>query len=68
MQYYTKRDKVTEKWRKLRNEELHKLYPSIIYYSMDQIENEVGGVCSTVGDRRDTHRVLLGKPKRTRSL
>ena len=40
------RDKVTDEWRKLHNEELNDLY----YCSGDQIEkNEMGGGCSTYG-------------------
>ena len=39
------------------------------YYSGNQIEkNEMGGACSTYGDRRGVYRVLVGKPGGTRPL
>jgi len=35
----------------------------------DKIEkNEVGGVCSTYGERRGVYRVLVGKPEGNRPL
>jgi hypothetical protein len=40
-----------------------------IYYSDDQSEtNEIGGACSTYGERRGIYRVLVGKPKGKRPL
>jgi hypothetical protein len=34
------------------------------YYSSDQIEkNEMGGTCSSMGERRNVYRVLVGKPE-----
>jgi len=34
------------------------------YYSGDQImKNEMGGACSTYGERRGAHSVLVGKPE-----
>jgi hypothetical protein len=34
------------------------------YYSDDQIEkNEMGGRCSTYGERRGIYRVVVGKPE-----
>jgi hypothetical protein len=47
-----KRDEETGGWRKLHNEELHKLYssPSIISFLNNQVKkNEIGGACSTNG-------------------
>jgi hypothetical protein len=39
------------------------------YCSGDQIEkNEMGGECSTYGERRDVYRVLVGKPEGKRPL
>jgi len=39
------------------------------YCSGDQIEkNEIGGACSTYGERRDVYRVLVGKPEGKRPL
>jgi hypothetical protein len=35
----------------------------------DKIDkNEMGGACSTYGERRDVYRVLVGKPYRKRPL
>jgi hypothetical protein len=35
------------------------------YHSGDQIEkHEMGGACSTYGERRDVYRVLVRKPSR----
>jgi hypothetical protein len=49
-----KRDEVTGKWRRLRNEELYDLYSSPnIYYSWDEIKkNEMGGACGTYGRQK----------------
>jgi hypothetical protein len=39
------------------------------FYSGDQIEkNEMSGACSTYGERRSTHRVLVGKTEGKRPL
>jgi hypothetical protein len=43
-----KRAEVTGEWRKLHNEELNGLYSSP-NFSGDEIENEMGGACSTYG-------------------
>jgi hypothetical protein len=47
--YESKREEVTGGWRRLHNEELHKLYnsPNIISYQTK--EDELGGACSTHG-------------------
>jgi acyl-coenzyme A synthetase/AMP-(fatty) acid ligase len=47
----TKRDEVTEGWKKLRNEELHNLYssPSIIRMIKSK-EDEMSKTCSTNGE------------------
>jgi hypothetical protein len=58
-----KRNEETGGWRKLHNEELHNLYssPSII----GMIKNdEMGGACSTNGEKRNAYRILVGKPGR----
>ena len=39
----------------------------IKYYLGDQIENEMGGKCSTVG-KRGVYGVLVGKPEGKRRL
>jgi hypothetical protein len=46
-----KRDEVTGKWRKLHNEERHDLYSSPNIVRVIKIEIEMGGACSTDGDR-----------------
>jgi len=37
-------------------------------FSVDKIENEMGGTYSTYGGRRGVYRVLVGKPEGQRSL
>jgi hypothetical protein len=56
--FWSKRDKITEEWRRLHNEELHDLYssPNIV-----QVNNEMGVACSTNGEERGVYRVLVGK-------
>jgi hypothetical protein len=55
----SKRNEVTGEWRRLHNEEL-----LTKYYSGDQIKkNEMGGACSTCGERRGAYRVLVGRPE-----
>ena len=49
----SKRDEITRERRKLHNDELHSLGNKIK-------NNEMDGVCSTLGDRRGEHAVLLG--------
>jgi len=57
-----KRDEVTEKWKKLHNEELNDLYCSpYIVRVIKSRKNEMGGACGTHGDRRGVYRVLMGK-------
>jgi hypothetical protein len=48
-----RRDEIIEGWRKLHNEELHELYSS---------PNII------MGDKRNTYRVLVGKPEGKRLL
>ena len=39
------------------------------YYSSDQTKkNEMGGACSTYGERRGVYRVLVGKPEGKKPL
>jgi hypothetical protein len=55
-----KRDGVTGERRRLNNE-LNELYYSK-YYLGDQIKkNEMGGACSTYGERRGAFRILVGE-------
>jgi hypothetical protein len=59
-----KRDEVTGEWRKLHNEELHILFssPNIIR----QIKSKrmrLAGHVARIGEERNVHRVLMGKPE-----
>jgi hypothetical protein len=59
-----KRDEVTGGWRKLHNEELHNLYssPSIIRIIKSRRMRWAGDV-ARMGEKRNTCRILVGKPK-----
>jgi hypothetical protein len=49
-----KRDEVTGDWRKLYNEELRDLYTSPSTYNWNnEVEDEMGGACSTNGREGD---------------
>jgi hypothetical protein len=62
------RDEVTGEWRRLNNEELNDLYYTK-YYLGDQIKKkEMGGACSTYGERRGAFIVLVGKPEGKRPI
>jgi len=53
----------------LQNEKLYDLYCSASITRVTKSrKNEMGGACSTYGDRRGVYRVLLGKPERNRPL
>jgi hypothetical protein len=58
-----KRDEVTGEWRKLHNEEIHDLYcsPSIIRIIKSWRIGWAGHV-ARMGERRNTYRLLVGKP------
>jgi hypothetical protein len=49
-----KRDEVTGGWRKLHNDQVK--------------EDEIGGACSTNGEKRNAYKVLAGKPERKKPL
>jgi len=58
-----KRDEVRREWRRYKKVELYDLYSPNITYSDNQIKNnEMCGVCSTYGERKDAYKILLGKP------
>jgi hypothetical protein len=61
-----KRDEVTGEWRKLHNEEIRDLYssPSIIRIIKLRRMRWAG----TNGEKRNTYRLLVGKPEGTRPL
>jgi hypothetical protein len=64
-----KRDGVTGGWRKLHNEELNNLYssPSIIRIIKSRRMRWAGHV-ARMGEKRNVHRSLLGKPEGKRPL
>jgi hypothetical protein len=64
-----KRDRVTEGWRKLHNEELHNLYssPSIIRIIKSRRMRWAGRV-ARIGEKRNANRLLVGKPEGKRPL
>ena len=64
-----KRDEVTGEWRKLHNEKLRDLYslPNIVRVVESRRMRWAGHV-ARVGEERDVHRVLVGKPEGKRPL
>jgi hypothetical protein len=64
-----KRDEVAGEWRKLHNEELRDLYssPSIIRIIKPRRMRLVGHVAQ-MGEKRNTYRLLAGKPEGDRPL
>jgi hypothetical protein len=52
-------DEVTGDWRKLHNEELHKLYSRRIKWA---------GLAARIGAKRNVYRMSMGKPEGKRSL
>jgi len=65
----SKRDELTEEWRKLHNEELRDLYslPNIVWVLKSRRMRWAGHVAH-MGEGRDVHRVLVGKPEGKRPL
>jgi hypothetical protein len=64
-----KRDEVTGEWRKLHDEELNDLYslPNIVRVVKSRRMRWAGHVAH-MGEDRDVHRVLVGKPEGKRPL
>jgi hypothetical protein len=62
-------DEETGDWRKLHNEELHNLYssPNIIRIIKSRRMRWAGHV-ARMGEKRNAHRILVGKPERKRPL
>jgi hypothetical protein len=65
----TKRDEETGGWRKLHNEELHKLYssPSIIRI-INSRRMKLAGHVARMGEKRNAYRTLVGKQEGKRPL
>jgi hypothetical protein len=63
------RDEVTGEWRKLHNEELRDLYssPSIIRIIKSRRMKWAGHV-ARMGEKRNAHRLLVGKPEGKKPL
>ena len=55
-----KRNDVTGEWKRLDNEELNDLYSSPNTIRVTK-KKEMGGTCSTYGERRSAYRVLVGR-------
>jgi hypothetical protein len=64
-----KRDEMTGEWRKLYNEELRDLYssPSIIRIIKSRRMRRAGHI-ARMGEKRNTYRLLVGKPEGKRLL
>jgi hypothetical protein len=62
-----KRDEVTGGWRKLHNEELHDLYSSTSIIIKSRRMKWAGHV-ARIGEMRNAHRILVGKPEGKRPL
>jgi len=64
-----KRDEVTEKWRRLHNEELYQLScsPNIIRVIRSRSMRWAGHVAH-MGDKRGAYSALVGRPEGKRSL
>ena len=67
--FVPKRDEVTQKWRKLHNEELCNLYwsPNIVRVIKSRRVRWAGNV-ARMGERRGVYRVLEGKSEGKRPL
>jgi hypothetical protein len=58
-----KRDKMTGGWRKLHNEELHKLYFSLsIIRTVKSRRMRCAGHVARMGEKRNAHRIFVRKP------
>jgi hypothetical protein len=64
-----KRDELTGEWRKLHNEELNDLYslPNIVWVVKSRRMRWAGHV-ARMGEDREAHRVLVGKPEGKKPL
>jgi hypothetical protein len=61
---FENRDKVTGEWRKLNNEEIHDLYSSLSIIRIIKARSvRWAGHVSRMGEKRNTYRLLVGKPE-----
>jgi hypothetical protein len=64
-----KRGEVTGDWRKLHNEELHKLYSSPNINKMIESRSmRSAGHEARIGEKRNAYRIFVGKPEGKRQL
>jgi hypothetical protein len=64
-----KRNEATGEWRKLHNGELHNLYSSPdVNKQVKSRRMRWAGYVARMGEGRNVHRVLVGKPERKRPL
>jgi hypothetical protein len=61
----SKRNEVTGGWRKLHNEELHKLYSSPNIIRMMSSRIRWTGHVARIWEKRNVYRILVGKPEET---
>jgi hypothetical protein len=65
----SKRDKVTEEWRKLHNEELHDLCSSPSIIRIMKLQRMIwAGHVARMGEKRNAYRFLVLKPEGKRPL
>jgi hypothetical protein len=65
----SKRNEVTEGWRKLYNEELHNFYSSPSITRMIKSKRmRLAGHVARMGQKRNVYRILVGKPEGKRPL
>jgi hypothetical protein len=62
------RNEVRGSWRKLHNEELHKLYSSPSIIRMIKSRMRWSGHIARLGEKRNAYRILMGKPEGKKPL
>jgi hypothetical protein len=63
-----KREEVVGGWRRLHNEELHKLYASQHFIRVIKSGKRWTGHVARVGDMRNAYNILVGKPEGKRTF
>jgi hypothetical protein len=63
-----RRDEVKGDWRKLHNEELHNIYSSPNVIRMITSRMRWAAHVARMGETRNAHRILVGKPEENRPL